>query len=39
MVPEVGKRIDFYWPAGNQYYAGAKMSVKDDSMRVITYDD
>lgn len=37
--PEVGDRIDVFWPLDNQYYSGIVSSYDDDGKATINYDD
>lgn len=37
--PEIGQRIEVFWPDDNQLYVGAVTSVIVDGMFVVTYDE
>lgn len=37
--PELGDRLEVYWPLDDRYYAGSVMDVKEDGRHLIHYDD
>lgn len=38
-LPQVGDRVDCYWPVDNAYYPSIATEIIDDVDRVIVYDD
>lgn len=39
MRPDIGTRVEIFWPDDNQYYAGAVTEIRNDGKWVIVYDD